>query len=116
MQRETIIDDLLAGLVKYGSLIGLILLGLIGMFSADLIKNRKFTTAYILGATGCGIFVGYVGGSYIMSTYPTRAPILIPIVTMLSQNIVSALMAINWKALVAKDWKGAFELLIRKKD
>lgn len=101
---------------KYGAWVLWVFIGLIGMFSADLIRNKQFTKWYILGCTGCAIFVGYVGGAYIIENYPTKAPFLIPTVTMLSNNLVSALVAIDYKALLQKDWKGAFELLTRKKD
>ncbi len=103
-------------LIKNGTLIGSILLGLIGTFSYDLLRNKKFTRAYIVGCTGCALFMGYVGGQYVLMYYPTKAPFLIPFITLLSNNFVSALMAIDYKALLQKDWRGAFDLLFRNKD
>lgn len=103
-------------LFKYAALIGWILLGLIGRFSFDLFRNKRFTWKYFLGCTGAAIIVGYVGGSWVLTTCPDKAPMIIPTITMLANNIVSAVMLINWKAIIAKDWKGAFEALTRKKD
>ncbi len=102
-------------LFKYGALLGYILLGLIGTFSFDLLRNRKMTIPYVLGCTGAAIFVGYVGGTWVLANYPEKAPILTPILTLLANNIISAVI-LNWKAIFMKDWKGVFEILTRKKD
>lgn len=102
-------------LFKYGAWIGWVCIGLVGMFSADLLRNKKFTMWYIAGCTGAAIFVGYVGGSYVLSVYPDKAPVYIPVITLLSNNLISALAAIDYKALMQKDYKGAFELLFRNK-
>lgn len=90
-------------------------IGLLGSFSYDLLRSKRFTKAYILGCTGAAIFCGYVGGSYVMDNYPKKAAILIPMITVLSNNLLSAVMSINYKALLQKDWKAAFEILMRKK-
>lgn len=103
-------------LFKYAALIGWVLLGLIGRFSFDLFKNKRITWKYILGCTGMAALVGYIAGSWLMINLPDKAPILTPILTLLANNIVSALMVIDWKSILAKDWKGAFEALTRKKD
>ena len=117
MQKDTIINNFLEGLVKYGSLIGLILVGLVGMFSYDLLHSRKFTVSYVLGATGVALFGGYVGGSYALSHYPHQASWMIPMITILSNNIVSAFMAIDYRALMEGKVKAAFSELLRiKKD
>lgn len=117
MQKESFIDNCVQGLVKYGSLIGLILIGLMGMFSYELLHNRKFTISYVLGATGIALFGGYVGGTYVLNHFPDQAPWMIPMVTILSNNLISAIMSVDYKALIQKDWKGAFDLLFRiKKD
>lgn len=101
-------------LVKYSSTILAIGMGLIGKFSYDLVRNKKFTISYILGSTGLAVFGGYMAGLYLFDKYPNQAPLLVPMVTMLSNNFVSAIMVIDYKALVQKDWKGAFEILFKK--
>ena len=92
-----------------------ILLGLVGMFSYDLLRHRKFSMSYVLGCTGIALFCGYVGGSYVLQYAPERASMYIPMLTLLSNNIISAFMSINWQALMQKDWKGAFEIIFRTK-
>ncbi len=101
---------------KYLAVLGWVFLALIGQFSYDLIRNKKMSRAYIVGSAGVSLFVGIVIGGWIFTNYPDRAPIAVPIITLLSRDVMSALMVINWKALLKKDWKGAFEILTRKKD
>lgn len=115
MQKKDVIEELWVFLYKYGSWIGWIFLGLVGRFSYDLFRKRKFTAAYIMASTGMALLVGYSGGVYIFAHYPDDAPILVPMLTLLSNNIVSALMAINWTEMMKKNWKEAFEVLLRKK-
>lgn len=114
-QHMNLVDTLWKAMYKYGMWIAWVILGLIGMFSADLLRNRKFTIWYILGCTGAAIFVGYIVGIWVFANYPAEAPIYIPIATLLSNNIMSAIIAIDYKALLEKDWKGAFEILFRNK-
>lgn len=114
-QQFDLLQELWKGVCRYGMWICWILLGLIGMFSADLLRNRKFTIWYMLGCTGAAIFVGYVVGIWVFANYPAEAPIYIPIATLLSNNIMSAIIAIDYKALLEKDWRGAFEILFRNK-
>lgn len=94
---------------------GWVLLGLIGMFSSDLLKNKKFTIWYIIGCTGVAVFVGYISGVWAFAHCKEQAPIYVPVATLLSNNIISAILAINYPALLQKDWKGAFEVLFRHK-
>lgn len=101
---------------KYIVLIWGIILGLVGKFSYDLINNKKFTRYYLIGTTGLAIVGGYLSGIWVYENCPTKAPLFIPIATMLSNNIVSALMVIDYKALINKDWRGAFDILIKPKD
>lgn len=115
MQKESFIDNCVQGLVKYGSLIGLILIGLMGMFSYDLLHNRKFTMSYVIGATGIAVFGGYVGGTYVLNHFPDQAPWMIPMLTILSNNIVSAFMAIDYKSLMEGKIKEAFSAVLRIK-
>ncbi len=111
----TVLQQVYQFLIKYGALLGWITLGLIGQFSYNLIRNKSMSYRYMAGCTGTALFVGYVGGVWVQANYPDKVPILIPILTLLSNNIISALMLINWKAIIARDWKGAFEILMKKK-
>lgn len=115
MQKKDIIEESWVFLYKYGSWIAWVILGLIGRFSYDLYRKRRFTTAYIMACTGMALVVGYVGGIYIFAHYPDDAPMLVPMLTLLSNNIISALMSINWTEIMRKNWKEAFEVLLRKK-
>lgn len=102
--------------IRNGYLAWLIFLGLIGQFSYNLLRNKTFTRAYVLGCTGITLFVGYVGGTFIMQHYPDKASLYIPMLTLVSNNIVSAIMSVNYKALIEKRWKAAFDAFIRDPD
>src|ERR1700761_8744454 len=80
---------------KYGAWIGWIILGLVGRFSYDLLRHKAFTIGYVLGSTGIAFLIGYVSGVYIFTKYPDDAPILIPMITLVSNNLVSAVMSID---------------------
>lgn len=108
-------DQVLSFFLKYGAWLGWILLGLVGRFSYDLLRNKTFTLGYIMGCTGLAFLCGYVFGSYILDVYPKKASIIIPLITLVSNNLVSALMAINWKAVMQRDWKAAFEIILKIK-
>lgn len=103
-------------ILRNGYLAWLIFLGLVGQFSYSLLKNKTFTRAYVLGCFGITLFVGYVGGSFIMEHYPAKASLYIPLLTLVSNNIVSAIMSVNYKALIEKRWKAAFNAFIREPD
>lgn len=107
-------EQIVQFLYKYSTYMGFIIMGLIGRFSYDLIRNKKFTWSYILGCSGLGLLCGYLASVYIFQNYPEKAPLLVPLITMMSNNLVSAIMTIDYKALIKKDWKGAFEILFKK--
>jgi len=107
-------DSLSQFIYRYITYIGLILMGLMGRFSYDLIRNKKRNWSYIAGCTGIAILGGYMSSVYFMQNYPAKAPFMVPLITMISNNLVSAVMTIDYKALAQKDWKGAFEILFKK--
>ncbi len=108
--------DLWSIIVKNLGWIYLVTVGLIGKFSYDFLRNKKFTLGYIIANSGISIVGGWIGAQLIDKYSPTNANILVPIATMLSYNFVSALMSIDWKAFVQRDWKAAFDILMKKKD
>jgi hypothetical protein len=112
MSKQDIIN-LTALVQKHLTVFLLIALGLLGKFSYDLLTNKKFTYSYIFGTTGITIFVGYVSAVFITTRWPTQGNLLIPIATMLSFNIVSALVSIDVKLLLKGEIKKAFEPLLR---
>lgn len=116
MNKESITIDISSFFLKHLTLLGLILLGLLGRFSYDLLRNKKFTAAYVLGCTGASFVIGCLAGNWAEVHYSDNATALTVLSTMLANNIVSAIMSIDYKALMQKNWKGAFEILTRKKD
>ena len=107
-------DELFKFFDKYSTYIGFIIMGLVGRFSYDLLRNKHFTWPYILGCAGISLIGGYTASVYIFQNYPEKAPLLVPLITMTSNNLVSAIMTIDYKALIKKDWRGAFDILFKK--
>lgn len=107
-------EELFQFFYKYGTYVGLVFLGLVGKFSWDLMQNKRRSRMYTLGSAGVGIFGGYLACVYMFQNYPQKAPLLVPLITMTSNNLVSAIMTIDYKALAKKDWEGAFKILFKK--
>lgn len=101
-------------LYKSSTAIWLIVLGLVGKFSHDLVRGKKMSWPYVLGSAGLAVFCGSIAYDFISVNYPNRVSILVPAITMVSNNLISAVMAIDYNALLKKDWKGAFDILFRK--
>lgn len=115
MDRSDVTSFVWGIFVKNITLLGLISLGLLGRFSYDLLRSKRFTLAYILGCTGASFVVGYVGGSYVAVHWPDNSVALTVLTTMIANNLVSAVMSIDYKELFKKNWKEAFEVLTRSK-
>lgn len=109
-------SDVWAIVLKHASIIGLLLLGLVGKFSYDFLQKKKFTLGYILANTGISIFGGWLASGVIDRFSPENRNLLIPISTMLAYNLVSAAMTINWEAFANREWRKAFDILLKKKD
>jgi hypothetical protein len=109
-------SDVWAVILKHLSIIGLLLLGLVGKFSYDFLQNKKFTIGYILANSGISIFGGWLASGVIDRFSPENRNVLIPIATMLAYNFVSALMSVNWEAVANREWRKAFDILLKKKD
>lgn len=105
--------DLSSLIQKHLTLLLLIALGLLGKFSYDLLTNKKFTYSYVFGTTGIAIFGGYISAVFIDGRWPTQSNLLIPVATMLSFNIVSAIVSIDIKLLLKGEIRKAFEPIIR---
>jgi hypothetical protein len=120
MDNKSLFDfwwsDVWAVMLKHMSIIGLLLLGLVGKFSYDFLQNKKFTVGYILANSGISIFGGWLASGLIDRFSPDNRNLLIPIATMLAYNLVSALMSINWEAVANREWRKAFDILLKKKD
>ncbi len=115
MDKRDIIFDIWTLFLKNIGVIALIVLGLVGKFSYDLLTGKRFTMAYVFGSMGCAIVGGWVCGDYIMRYWPHQATLFIPIATMISFNLISGVMAIDYKALMQQEWRKAFDVLTRTK-
>lgn len=105
--------DIWKTIFKYGTYVGWVLIGLIGRFSYDLLQNKKMTWSYVIGCSGVSLLVGYITCVYFMTNFPTAAPMIVPMLTLLSQNIVSFFI-VNWQSIIHWDWKALGEVLLRK--
>lgn len=103
-------------LSKWSAYIGLIILGIIGRFSLNLITNKKMTIAYVIGYSGLSFVVGYVACAVMLQKCPDRITYLLPLITMLSNNIISVFMTIviEYKSVTNGKWKGILEIILKK--
>lgn len=110
-----ILEQLLIFISKSAAYIGLIVLGIIGRFSLNLLHNRKMTWAYIVGYSGLSFVVGYIACAWMQTNCPNRIPVLLPITTLLSNNLVSFLMTIivEYETIKKSKWKGIMKVIFK---
>lgn len=103
-------------LYKWSAYLGLIFLGIIGRFSLNLLANKKMTIAYIIGYSGLSFVVGYIATAIMLQKCPDRIVYILPLVTMLSNNIISIIMTviIEYKTISNGKWKGILEIILKK--
>lgn len=79
-----------------------ILIGLIGKFSHDLIMRKRITWVQAFASIGIALFCGFIASVVCMNNFPAQAAYIVPIVTLLSEKIIVAIFAVDYKALVAE--------------
>jgi|SRR6185503_7840949 len=79
-----------------------IIVGLVGKFSYDLLTGRKITWWQALASTGIALFFGFLAVAYCMyKEYDKGGMFIVPIATLLSEKLMIAIFAINWKKVTA---------------
>ena len=105
-------QEILTLLTKVWVWLLLVLLGLIGKISVDMLQGRKMTGRQILSSIGIGLFVGVVTAALCVYKGWTQAGIvIIPIATSMSEKIMLALFSIDYTELR----QILIELLTRRK-
>lgn len=105
MQQEK--TELIALITKWYLWACYILLGVLGKMSYDLVRGRKISLMQSLGTTGISIFVGVLASMWCMKHTPDNGAFIVPVATLLADKIVTALFAMDIKAIVneiAKYW------------
>lgn len=81
-----------------------ILVGLMAKYSYDIIKGKKISLAQALASAGIALFVGFIASVLCVNNDMEREGMwIVPIATLLSEKIVMALFAIDWRN-IAKEW------------
>lgn len=79
----------------------LIMLGLIGKFSIDVITGRRITLLQAFASAGIAVFVGVVAN--FMCEYnelQRQSNFIVPVATLMSDKLITAIMALNVKKIV----------------
>lgn len=102
MDKATIWDEIVTGLSKVWTWGLYILLGIMGKFSYDALSGRKMSFLLSLAIAGLSVFVGIIVALICIQYEMVKAgAIIVPIATLLSEKLVVALYAYDWKTFVA---------------
>lgn len=79
-----------------------ILLGIMTKFSFDLFTGKKLNKWQAIGSTGIAVFFGILSSAYcVRYDYEQAGIFIVPPVTMLSEKLIIALFAIDFKKELA---------------
>ena len=79
-----------------------IFIGIIGKFSHDLIMRKRITWVQAFASIGIALFCGFIASVVCMHNFPNQAAYIVPISTLLSEKIVVAVFAVDYKLLAAE--------------
>lgn len=79
-----------------------ILIGVIGKFSHDLIMGKRLSWVQVFASIGIALFCGFIASVVCMNHFPEHAAYIVPISTLLSEKIIVAILAVDYKALAAE--------------
>jgi len=86
---------------KYGVWVAYVLIGFVGKIGWDIVSKRKISPLYLLG-TGCmAIFVGFVSSKWFMINAPAKGPYVVPVLTLVSRDVLMFLSVIDWKKVLS---------------
>lgn len=90
---------------KYGVWVAYVLIGFVGKIGWDIVSKRKISLVYLLG-TGCmAIFVGFVSCRWFMTNAPEKGPYIVPVLTLVSRDVLMFLSVIDWKKVLSVFFK-----------
>jgi hypothetical protein len=102
------IDQIIESFCKWWVWFAYIFVGMVGKFSYDYGSGKKFSWAKILSSVGIALFVGFISSSIcIYNGWTEEARYIVPIATLLSEKLVWALFAVDYKQImseIAKYW------------
>lgn len=97
MAEREITDALIAWFSKWYTFFVYVAMGLIGKFSYDMLSGKKISVLKALSSTGMALFVGFLSSMLcVQAGYTTKAAVIVPICTLLSEKIMIAVFALNW--------------------
>lgn len=109
---ERLTDEVFVFFSKIWTVVGLILLGLIGKLSIDVITGKKITFLQAFASTGAAFFVGIITHFYCATHNLIEEEMyIVPMTTLLSDKIIIAFMSVNYRKIVsdiAGYWKDYF--------
>jgi hypothetical protein len=79
-----------------------ILIGIIGKFSHDLIMGKRLTWVQVFASIGIALFCGFLASVICMHNFPDKAAYIVPIATLLSEKIVVAILAVDYKMIASE--------------
>jgi len=100
--RQTLYQETLDVLTKYGAWFAYVLIGLVGTFGLDIINKKRITRLYILGTSFMGIFVGFITSKWFLAHAPEAGAYCVPVATLASRDIMIFLKLIDWRGVLAK--------------
>lgn len=99
---EKWVDELITGFSKIWTWVLYIILGVMGKFSYDALNGRRMSLGVSLGILGLSIFVGAIVSILCVYYEAEKAgAFLVPLCTLLSEKLIVALYAYNWKEFVS---------------
>jgi len=93
-------EETLTFLTKWWSYIFYVMIGVMGKFSFDIVKRKKISIWYIIGATGVACFIGFLASMWCEYHYKPYAPYIVPIATLCSDKILMYIATLNWKPVL----------------
>lgn len=99
---EQIREDIAIWFSKIWVWILYIIVGLVGKFSYDLLTGKKITMWQALASTGVALFFGFLSVAFCMyKEYDKGGMFIVPITTLLSEKLMIAIFAVDWKKVTA---------------
>ncbi len=80
-----------------------IAIGMIGKFSHDLVTGKKLSWTQVFSSIGIALFVGFISSAICMyNDWQQQGQYIVPICTLLSEKLVLALFAVDYKKMMAE--------------
>jgi hypothetical protein len=91
-------EEIIAGVSKIWVWLLYILMGLIAKYSYDIMRGKKITLLQAMASAGIALFVGFISSALcVQHDMEKEGMWIVPISTLLSEKLLMALFAIDWK-------------------